>query len=109
MSLSDWSVDLLAGTANHTSGFSLRIEGSAGDPSEVFPGKFPADLSFVDQARLLRAGLEALAKSAREGVYQTPRAQLKSAGAQEREALAKQFAERADKPQRSVLSLKKRD
>ena len=108
MNYEEWSADAATGTATHSSGFSLRIEGNPRDPSEVYPGKFPEGLSFVDQARLLRAGLEFLAKSARSGGdYVLPKAELISAAAREREALAKQFAERTDKPQRSVLSLKK--
>ena len=110
MNFDDWNTDLAAGSATNSSGFTLRIEGNPRDPSEVFPGKFPDAMSFVDQARLLRSGLDALAKAAKQGgvsEYVMPKPQLKSAAAQEREALAKQFAERADKPQRSVLSLKK--
>lgn len=110
MNFEEWTADTATGTATHSSGFTLRIEGNPRDPSEVFPGKFPEGLSFVDQARLLRSGLDALAKAAKNSPgadYVLPKPQLKSAAAQEREALAKQFAERSDKPQRSVLSLKK--
>ncbi len=110
MNFDDWNTDLTAASATHACGFNLRIEGNPRDPSEVFPGKFPDNMSFVDQARLLRSGLDALAKAARQGgapEYAMPKSQLKSVAAQEREALARQFAERTDKPQRSVLSLKK--
>ncbi|ACE85709.1 hypothetical protein [Cellvibrio japonicus] len=108
MNFDDWTADAATGTATHTSGFSLRIEGNPRDPSEVYPGKFPEGMSFVNQARLLRAGLEFLAKTSRDNnSYIIPKPELKSAAAREREALAKQFAERPDKPQRSVLSLKK--
>ncbi len=102
MNFDDWQIDLAAGNAVHGSGFSLRIEGDAREPEEVFPGRFPDNLSFVDQARLLRSGLAALAKAAQQSPHKP---ELISAGAREREAIAKQFAERADK--RPRLSLKK--
>lgn len=111
MNFDDWVADLATGTATHSSGFSIRIEGNPKDPSDVHPGKFPADLSFVDQARLLRSGLEFLAKSAPATApswISAPITDAKSEAIKAREELAKRFAEREDKPQRSVLSLKKR-
>lgn len=102
MNFDDWQADVSAGSALHASGFSLRIEGDPRDPEEVFPGRFPEGLSFVDQARLLRAGLTVLAKAAQQSPHKP---ELKSAGALQREAIAKQFAERSDK--RPRLSLKK--
>lgn len=111
MNFEDWVVDMTTGTATHTSGFSIRIEGNPRDPSEVYPGKFPEGMSFINQARLLRAGLECLASAAKNSGQSTniaaPKPDLISAAAREREALAKQFAERPNKPERSVLSLKK--
>lgn len=115
MDFEAWVADLAAGTATHESGFVLHVEGDARDPSAINPSNFPPSISFVDQARLMRCGLEFLVKAAST----TPKSyssatggatdieSLKSAATKEREALAKQFAERADKPQRSVLSLKK--
>jgi len=115
MDFDAWVADLAAGTATHESGFVLQVEGNPRDPSAINPANFPANLSFVDQARLMRCGLEFLAKasasnptsysSSSGGV--TDIESLKSEATKEREALAKQFAERADKPERSVLSLKK--
>jgi hypothetical protein len=110
MNFEEWVADMATNTASHKSGFNLRIEGNPRDPSEVYPGKFPEGMSFVDQARLLRSGLEFLAKSAGQTPmsWQSTNAQdAKSVAIREREELARQFAERADKPQRSVLSLKK--
>lgn len=110
MNFDDWVADLATGTATHASGFSIRIEGNPKDPSDVHPGKFPADLSFVDQARLLRSGLEFLAKSkviGSQSWISSPATDAKSEAIRAREELAKRFAEREDKPQRSVLSLKK--
>lgn len=108
MNFEQWTLDVAAGTATHESGFSLRIEGSPRDPSDVYPGKFPAGMSFPDQARLLRAGLEALAKAGKDkDAWVLPKTELISDAARKREELAKQFAEREDKPKRSVLSLKK--
>jgi hypothetical protein len=121
MDFEAWVADLAAGTATHESGFVLQVEGNPRDPSAINPANFPANLSFVDQARLMRCGLEFLAKAAANssGSYSsstgyisavggnTDLESLKSAATKEREALAKQFAERTDKPERSVLSLKK--
>jgi hypothetical protein len=110
MKLDEWVADIATGTATHESGFSLRIEGNPKDPSEVYPGKFPDSLSFVEQARLLRSGLEFIAKAASQAPrsWQASGAQdAKSQAIREREELARQFAERSDKPERSVLSLKK--
>lgn len=110
MNFDDWTADLATATATHTSGFSIRVEGDFRDPSEVFPGKFPEGLSFVDQARLLRSGLEFLAKtggSAPKSWQSNPVQNAKTEAIKAREELAKRFADRPDKPQRSVLSLKK--
>lgn len=111
MDFEAWVADLAAGTATHESGFVLQVEGNPCDPSAINPAHFPANLSFVDQARLMRCGLEFLAKAAHNNpsTYSsaTDIESLKSEATKEREALAKQFAERADKPERSVLSLKR--
>lgn len=110
MNFEDWAVDTAAGTAIHASGFTIRIEGSPKDPSEVYPGKFPDGISFIEQARLLRSGLEALAKvggNAMRSWQSSPVADAKTEAIRAREELAKQFAERPDKPARPVLSLKK--
>lgn len=115
MDFEAWVADLAAGTVTHESGFILQVEGNPRDPSAINPNNFPANLSFVDQARLMRCGLEFLAKAADGSSLSyssssgtvTDIESLKSVATKEREALAKQFAERADKPQRSVLSLKK--
>jgi hypothetical protein len=69
-------------------------------------------LSFVEQACLLRSGLEFLAKAAAQNpeetwVRSTPAREIKTAAIKAREAQAKRFAENPDKPKRSVLSLKK--
>ncbi|MFC3116862.1 hypothetical protein [Cellvibrio fontiphilus] len=111
MNFEDWVADLAAGTATHASGFSIRIEGNPKDPSDVYPGKFPEGISFVDQARLLRSGLEFLAKSggsAPKSWQSSPAATAKTEAIKAREELARQFAERPDKPERPVLSLKKK-
>lgn len=115
MDFDAWAANLAAGTATHESGFVLQVEGDPKDPSAINPANFPPNLSFVDQARLMRCGLEFLAKAATAspGSYSTATGgaadieSLKSNATREREALAKQFAERANKPERSVLSLKK--
>lgn len=110
MNFDDWTADMTTGTVAHASGFTIRIEGNPKDPSEVYPGKFPEGMSFVDQARLLRSGLEFLAKtggSAPKSWQSSPVQDAKTEAIKAREELAKRFADRPDKPQRSVLSLKK--
>lgn len=114
MDFDAWVADLAAGTVTHESGFVLQTEGNPSDPSAINPTNFPSNLSFVDQARLMRCGLEFLAKAAAGSSYTysasgapTDIENLKSQAVKDREALAKQFAARADKPERSVLSLKK--
>lgn len=114
MDFDAWVADLAAVTVTHESGFVLHAEGDPNDPSAINPANFPAQLSFVDQARLMRCGLEFLARAAADSPagYKAVRAatdieSLKSQAVKDREALAKQFSERADKPERSVLSLKK--
>jgi|SRR5690554_1541993 len=123
MDFNAWQADVAAGTAVHESGFMLKVEGNPSNPSSVDPGKFPANLSFAEQARLLRCGMEFLAKAANKaggdhGGWRadaerktSPRvSDAKTAAIKEREALAQRFAEqRSDKPKRSVLSLKKND
>ena len=127
MDFNAWQADVAAGTAVHESGFILKVEGNPSNPSSVDPGKFPANLSFAEQARLLRCGMEFLAKAANKsgggngngnGGWRAETAtktapkisDAKSAAVKEREALAQRFAEqRSDKPKRSVLSLKKND
>jgi hypothetical protein len=115
MDFDAWEADLAAGTATHASGFVLKVEGNPRNPSSVDPGKFPADLNFVDQARLLRCGMEFLAKAAsdngathyssKSGFAKVDDPRMAAIRAREEEA--KRFAERSDKPKRSVLSLKK--
>ncbi len=113
MDFDAWVVDLTTGTATHDSGFVLRVEGSPRDPSAINPNNFPPNLSYIDQARLMRCGVEALAKAAvgtnidYSLTGKTDIESLKSQAVKDREALARQFAERADKPERSRLSLKK--
>jgi hypothetical protein len=107
----EWVVDIATGVVTHSSGFSIRVEGNPKDPNEIYPSNFPEGLSFVDQARLLRSGLEALSKSAGSSLrswQSSPVNDAKTEAIRAREALAKQFAERADKPVRATLSLKKK-
>lgn len=113
-----WVVDMAKGTVTHETGVILHFEGNPDDPTSVNPRNFPSGMPFLEQARLTRCGLEFLAKSAQDSNFVTSSKgktavvmdieSLKSDAAREREALAKKFAERADKPQRSVLSLKKK-
>ncbi len=61
----DWEVNLEAMSATHTTGFTLSVEGSVRNPSAVHPGPFPKHLSALEQVRLLRYGVEALAKASK--------------------------------------------
>ncbi len=106
MNLDDWTINTNQNTLTHANGFCLRYEGDPKDPSEVYPENFPTGMSFVEQAGLLRAGLQFLAQSSHSSSQET-RPPLKSDAVKAREELAKHFAERPDKPKRSVLSLKK--
>lgn len=103
---SEWQLDLDEGSALHTSGFSVRIEGDPRDPSAVTPGSSGANVSVVDQARLLREGMAALAAAAGPLQARTTTTRVKSQAQRTAEARAKLFAEAA-KPERPKLSLKK--
>lgn len=115
MDFENWDVDLAAGEARHESGCVVRVEGDPANPSSVDPTNFPKSLSFLDQARLLRCGVEALAKASQGVSYGADGQDLgrkkvreKSKTAQALEEKARLFAENPDKPKRSVLSLKRR-
>lgn len=100
MSVEDWNVDLIEKVAKHVSGFSLRFEGNPKDPSAIHPGPFPQSLSALDQVRLLRLAMEAIA-SARQGDTPKPKVEpVKPLSVQEKMA--------DYTPKRPVLSLKKK-
>lgn len=106
-----WDVDLVAGEARHDCGLVIRVEGNPASPSSVDPTNFPKSLSFADQARLLRCGVEALAKAAQQRSDDSlpgRGSKVKSRTAQSLEEKARLFAENPDKPKRAVLSLKRR-
>ncbi len=95
MDFSAWVVDLKTLTATHDSGFRLEIEGSPKDPSAVHPGKFPKGLSSIEQVRLVRTGVEALATEAKQARSKSPA------------VVKKAYVPPANKPKRDTLSLKK--
>lgn len=99
-----WEVDSASGRAVHASGFNLTVEGDLSDPSSVSPANYPEGLSPVDQARLLRFGMQALASAPGTRPAVTPRVNSR---AQQAEHNARLFAERKDRPERPKLSLKK--
>lgn len=94
MNFESWNVDLQTATAVHACGFKLGVEGDPGNPIGVHPGKFPDGLTAVEQARLLRCGLEAIMKAV------ASKSQSLS-----REAFVERIANH--KPTRPLLSLKK--
>lgn len=104
MDFEAWTVDLTTLSATHESGFSLSIEGHPKDPSNVNPGRFPAGLSGVEQARLLRHGIEALAKAA-----PARGAANKTVPYKNTKPKKPVYNRPANKPKRPVLSLKKRE
>lgn len=88
MDFNDWKVGADGRSATHGSGFTLTVEGKPADPSAVHPGRFPAGLSAVEQVRLLRHGVEAIAEAASK-----------------RPAPSVTFKSRSDRP---VLSIKRK-
>lgn len=116
MDFESWDIDVATGEARHSCGCIIRVEGDPRNPSSVDPSHFPKDLNFIDQARLLRCGLEALSRatpasaagSAKEAAEGT-NIKIKSRRVQDLEQQAKMFADNPDKPKRAVLSLKKRE
>lgn len=110
MDFNAWAVDLAAGRVTHSSGFVLTVEGDPSDPSAVEPTNFPAELNFIEQTRLLRMGLEFLAKAAAKEANafgSRIKTDVKTAAIKAREAEAKRYADNPAKPKRSLLSLKK--
>lgn len=94
MNFEAWDVDLGTASAVHQCGFRITVEGDPVNPSGVHPGKFPEGLSAVEQARLLRCGLEAMQKLASK--MGSTRGHSKPAP-----------PPRQHKPTRPILSLKK--
>lgn len=94
MNFESWNVDLGSASAVHECGFKITVEGDPANPMGVHPGKFPEQLNAVEQARLLRSGLEAMHKAASSANAERSRAR---------------FQERVPpkKPSRPILSLKK--
>ena len=68
MDFNEWTLAPDGRSASHSCGFTLSVEGNPRDPQGVNPGRFPPHLSVIDQARLLRHGVEAIAKAAQRPV-----------------------------------------
>jgi len=102
MNFEDWTVDLKRCSATHVSGFMIEIEGSPRDPSAVHPGRCPAGISAMDQVRLLRFGLDALAQEA--GRVATEREEESV-----RQMVKKSYQRPANQPRKPLLSLKKKN
>ena len=98
MNFETWTVDLSSSSAVHPCGFKVVVEGDLCSPSGVHPGKFPDGLSAVEQARLLRCGLEAIINLAQNQNWRQEK---------NRFAERSQAAPIAHKPARTILSLKK--
>jgi hypothetical protein len=94
MDFDSWQVDIAQATAKHSSGFRVEIEGNPADPSGISPSGFPEGLSAAEQARLLRCGMQAIMKAARNQARKPKPAVAKPV-----------FKSKGDRP---VLSLKQR-
>ena len=94
----DWDVNLEALSATHACGFTLSVEGSVRNPSAVHPGPFPKHLSALEQVRLLRHGVEALAKAAKKD--QPPK--------QAPQVVNRNSFNNNDRPKKSLLTLKRK-
>ena len=104
MDFDAWSVDLESGSAVHATGFKIIVEGDPANPMGVNPGRFPEGLSAVQQATLLRCGLEHLMQAAQNSSYSHSRKRFAAAAAP---VEAKVVKERKT-PTRPVLSLKRK-
>lgn len=74
MNYNNWTVSEDGQSAQHESGWDIRIQGHPKNPHEVSPGSLPSGITGLDQVRLLRHGLEAIAKACKggaEGGYST--------------------------------------
>lgn len=76
MDFEAWSVDVQTGSAVHATGFKIVVEGDPANPMGVNPGRFPEGLSAVQQATLLRCGIEALIKAAQNRKQNSSRRHL---------------------------------
>lgn len=73
MDFEAWEVDLNKAMAVHSSGFKITVEGDMRQPSGVVPGRFPEGMSAIDQATLLRCGLQVLMRTAARAPRQQSR------------------------------------
>lgn len=97
MDYDSWHVDIAEATVKHPSGFKIMVEGDLSDPSSISPTNFPAGLSAAEQARLLRCGMQALARAAKANpVLRRPPPTVAAARPTFK-----------NKPERPVLSLKR--
>lgn len=94
MDYDSWSIDLNTATAVHATGFKVIVEGNPNNPTSIVPGQPPEGLSAVEQARLLRCGLQAIIDASQR----KPKIEI-------RKRLKKHTAARH--PNRPVLSLKR--
>jgi hypothetical protein len=96
MNFEAWTVDLKTLSATHENGFRLEVEGNPKDPAAVHPGKFPPGLSSIEQVRLVRYGVEAIVKEAKNSRPVRPVVKKPA------------YVPSVNKPQRATLSLKKK-
>ncbi|MCV6623142.1 MAG: hypothetical protein OIF51_15485 [Cellvibrionaceae bacterium] len=101
MNYDQWVVSDDGRSASHACGWSIRIEGNPANPSEVCPSSAPKDLDALEQARLLRHGLDAIAKAAKQGVKP-------SSAAVAAKKAAEQYASDPNRQRKPKLSLKKK-
>ncbi|MCV6628029.1 MAG: hypothetical protein OIF38_18190 [Cellvibrionaceae bacterium] len=91
-----WTVAADGRSASHVSGWVISVQGDPSQPHEVNPGSLPGGIEPLQQARLLRHGIEAIAKAAKG----KPRA------AERAKQLSQQFASDPKRQRKPKLSLK---
>lgn len=100
MNYDQWVVGDDGLSASHACGWSIRIEGNPASPSEVCPGSVPRDLDALEQARLLRHGLDAIAKAAKQSKPSSAAVAAKKA--------AEKYASDPNRTRKPKLSLKRK-
>lgn len=108
MNYSNWTVSEDGQSAQHESGWDIRIQGHPKNPHEVSPGSLPNGITGLDQVRLLRYGLEAIAAACKAGVgegYSSTKPTVKSHTVRQ---AAKVMAVDPNRKRKPILSLKRK-
>lgn len=98
MDYEDWTVSSDGRSASHSCGWSITVQGNPSEPNEVNPSSVPPGISVLDQARLLRHGIEAIGKAASKKRSNGPAERAKQA--------AQTFVKDPNRTRKPTLSLK---